>query len=456
MTTTERQRTDTASGLELADRVVTMVRRVAGDAEVEVTVRQGTDALTRFATSFIHQNVATEINHVLIRVALDGRNATTSIDGPADDETLGRAIANVLEAARVRPPDPEWPGLAAPANAPDVDHWDEATAAASPADRAEVVAAFVAATTGLEAAGSLSTQADHVAFANSAGQVVMGRGTVASISGIARTGTSDGVARSSSAAIGQIDGQAMGERAAQKARDSASPTDIAPGRYPVVIEPSCVADVMTFLVNNGLGGRAVEEGRSFVRLGESQLDRSMTLRQDVGHPRITGVAFDAEGTPRARVDLVRDGVPRALLHDRRTALKAGAVSTGNAVAGTNAFGSVAATAVLVPGESGLDALVAGVERGILVSDFWYTRVLDPRTLVVTGLTRNGVWLIEDGRVSRALSNLRFTQSYPDALAPGAVLGVGSDGSLFPEGLESALLVPSLHLASWNFTGGAQG
>ena len=124
--------------------------------------------------------------------------------------------------------------------------------------------------------------------------------------------------------------------------------------------------------------------------------------------------------------------------------------------GSNPFGAVAASAVLEPGSSGLDELVGGVERGVLVSDFWYTRVLDPRTLVVTGLTRNGVWLIEDGRISRPVSNLRFTQSYADALAPGAVLGVGSDLALFPEGLESALLVPGLHLASWNFTGGAKG
>jgi predicted Zn-dependent protease len=131
-------------------------------------------------------------------------------------------------------------------------------------------------------------------------------------------------------------------------------------------------------------------------------------------------------------------------------------STGNAVEGPNSFGFVAASTVLLPGDRDLDALVGGLERGILVSDFWYTRVLDPRTLVVTGLTRNGVWLIEDGRVVRPLRNLRFTQSYAEALAPGAALGVGSDLGLFPEGHDSAQVVPSLHLASWNFTGGAKG
>jgi predicted Zn-dependent protease len=440
----------------IAGQILELVRARSTSAEAETRVHRGTLALTRFANSAIHQNVAEDLSRVSLRLAVDGRVTTSRLDGPTGRDQLTTLVDGAFEAARVSPIDEGWPGVAPGTEWGDIDHWDEATAEASPGDRASRVAAFVAATAGLEAAGSLSTQAEHVAFANTAGQVVTARGTVASIGGIARTGTSDGVARWSSVRLGEIDGQAMGERAARKARDSAAPTEITPGRYPVVLEPSCAADVITFLLNNGFGARAVEEGRSFVRLGEAQLDRAVSIRQDAGHPRVSGMAFDAEGTPRSEIDLVRAGVPQAFLHDRRTARKANAVSTGNAVAGPNPFGAVSATAVLVPGESSLDQLVAGLERGILVSDFWYTRVLDPRTLVVTGLTRNGVWLIEDGRVSRPLSNLRFTQSYPDALAPGAVLGVGADSSLFPDGLESALLVPSLHLASWNFTGGAQG
>ena len=441
---------------DLAERVLGMVRERAASAEAEVLVHAGTLALTRFANSTIHQNVAEDVNRVSIRLALDGRVASSRLDGRAGELDLSALVDGLFAAARVSPVDPDWPGLAGPAAPLDVEHWDEATAAASPADRASRVAAFVAAADGLETAGALSTEAANVSFLNTAGQAVSGRGTVATIDGIARTGTSDGVARWSSVAIADIDGQAMGERAGRAARDSANPGEIEPGRYEVALSPSCVADVLGFLVNNGFGGRAVEERRSFVELGELQLDRSITIRQDITHPRITGVAFDAEGTPREQVDLVRDGVSRALLHDRRTAHKAGAPSTGNAVAGSNQFGSVSATAVLVPGESGFEELVRGVERGILVSDFWYTRVLDPRTLVVTGLTRNGVWRIEDGRIGKPVQNLRFTQSYPDAVAPDAVRAIGSDSALFPDGLEAALLVPSLQLASWNFTGGAKG
>src|SRR6202008_3830935 len=190
----------------------------SADAEIEVMVRRGEEALTRFATGFIHQNVASEINHVLIRVALEGRNATTSIDGPADDESLGRAIDGVLGGARVRPPDPEWPGLAPRAEAPAVDHWDDETAAASPDERAARVRAFVEAAGGLETAGFCSTLAVNLAFANSAGQQLTGRRTGAIIDGIARTPTADGSGRHGSVRLGDLDGAAVGARAAGKAR----------------------------------------------------------------------------------------------------------------------------------------------------------------------------------------------------------------------------------------------
>jgi predicted Zn-dependent protease len=216
--------------------------------------------------------------------------------------------------------------------------------------------------------------------------------------------------------------------------------------------------MLTFLALHGFNGRAVEEGRSFARIGESQFDEAISLADDVSHAMATGVGFDAEGTPKRRVELVRAGVTSGLIHDRRTAKALGTESTGNAVAGAGPFGALPANLVLEAGSASQDDLVGGVERGLLVTDFWYTRILDPRTQVVTGLTRNGVWLIESGRVQRPVTNLRFTQSFLDALGPGQVRGVGSDltlvgGAVFGIG---AYVVPSLHLASWNFTGGAKG
>ena len=440
--------------LDTCERVLALV---GTDAEAEVTVTAGTEALTRFATGFIHQNVADAVQQVHLRLALDGRVAEASAN-QTDDDALARLVRSTADAARLQPVDPGWPGLAPPADAPAVDHWDDATAAAEPAERAERVGAFVTAADDLETAGYCSTEGVSIAFANSAGQRLSGRTTGATLDGIARTGSSDGSSRASSVRLADLDGTVTGLEAVRRARDSADATDLPPGSYEVVLSPSCVVNMLTFLALHGFNGRAVEEGRSFARIGESQFDEAISLADDVSHPMATGVGFDAEGTPKRRVELVRAGVTSGLIHDRRTAKALGTESTGNAVAGAGPFGALPANLVLEAGSASEDELVGGVERGLLVTDFWYTRILDPRTQVVTGLTRNGVWLIESGRVQRPVTNLRFTQSFLEALGPGQVRGVGSDltlvgGAVFGIG---AYVVPSLHLASWNFTGGARG
>lgn len=443
----------TAEGL--IDTCERVLRLVGTDAEAEVTVTAGTESLTRFATGFIHQNVTDDLRTIHLRVALDGRVAEATAN-QTDDDALARLVRSATEAARLRPVDPGWPGLAPPAPAPDIDHWDDATADASPDERATRVGAFVAAADGLETAGFCSTEGVVTAFANSAGQRLSGRATTAMLDGIARTGGADGSARAASARLGELEGTPLGVEAARRAREADDATDLEPGRYEVVFSPSCVVNILSFLAIYGFNGRAVEEERSFTRLGEAQFDPAITLADDVSHPMAIGVGFDAEGTPKRRVELVREGVTTGLIHDRRTAAALGGESTGNAVAGAGSFGALPGNLVLEPGSTG--DLVAGVTRGLLVTDLWYTRVLDPRTIVVTGLTRNGVWLVEDGRIVRPVTNLRFTQSYVEALAPGAVRGVGSDatlvgGATFGYG---GYVVPSLHLAEWNFTGGAKG
>ena len=440
--------------LDICERVL---RLVGSDAEAEVTVTGGTDALTRFATSFIHQNVADAVRRVHLRVALDGRVAEATVN-QADDDALAGLVRSAMDAARLRPVDPGWPGLGPPAEAPAVERWDDATAEADPSSRAERVGAFVAAAEGLETAGFCATSGTTVAFASSAGQRLAGRSTMAALDGIARTPTSDGSGRAASARLADLDGSTVGAEATRRARDSADASDLEPGRYEVVLSPSCVVNVLGFLALYGFNGRAVEEGRSFARLGATQFDPSLTLADDVAHPISVGIGFDAEGTPKRRVEVVRAGVTTSLIHDRRTAKALGAESTGNAVAGAGAWGPLPANLVLEPGSTAPGELVAAVERGLLVTDFWYTRILDPRTQVVTGLTRNGVWLIEDGRVVRPVTNMRFTQSFLEALGPGNVRAVGSEptlvgGAVFGFG---AYVVPALHLASWNFTGGAKG
>ena len=429
----------------IADRLVDLV----GDrAEAEASCATGRSALTRFANSSIHQNVADDYVWARVRVAVGGRVASASTDRPTE-EGLARLVERSLAATGMRAVDPEWPGLAPPAPAPETHAYDEATHLADPSVRAQVVREFVDAGPQLRAAGYVDSNGSFSAFANSAGQRLLGRSSSSTIEAIHRTATSDGRGWQSSSRLSDIDGGSAGRTAAEKARRGDDLVDIEPGRYEVVLEPFCLANMLEFL-RDGFNARTVEEDRSFVRLGELQLDPAVTLWDDATDPRAISRGFDAEGTPKRRVDLVTAGVPQALTHDRKTAAKAGTESTGHGFGGD--MGGIATNLFMAPGTQSVDELIGSVERGLLVTEFWYTRILDPKTQVVTGLTRNGTFLIENGQVVGGVPNLRFTQSYVDALRPGNVLGVADDARLF----DGTYHVPTVRLGEWNFTGGAKG
>jgi len=444
------------TGTATADEVL---RRVGDRAGALVTVGTGRSALTRFANSRIHQNVEADEQQVRLQVLLaDGRRAqatTTRID----PEGLERLVEGCLAAAALRPADPEHPGLAEPAALAEVDHWDDATATAAPAARAEVVAGFVAAGQGLEAAGYCSTESTVHALATTSGIRAASRATMAQLDGIHRAAATDGpptdgYGQTTSVRLGDLDGSVVGEVAAAKARAGADPVELEPGTYEVVLEPRAVAALLLFPAWLGFNGKAHAEGTSFVHLGEQQMDERIDLWDDATDPRALGRAYDAEGTPKRRLDLVRAGVSVGLAHDRRSAQRAGVAPTGSSI-GSEAFGGYPADLFLGAGDRTRDELVAGVERGLLVTDLWYNRILDPKTQVVTGLTRNGLFLVEGGEVTRPVQNLRYTQSVVAALGPGHVLGLGGDAELVAnEG--GVVHVPSLHLASFAFTGGARG
>ncbi|MGN9776422.1 TldD/PmbA family protein [Micromonospora sp. H33] len=472
------------SELDVAGQVIELVHRLGGPAaQAEAVVTRADLALTRFANSFIHQNVAESGVGVRLRVHVDGRTAAGS-GSVVTPDGLSALVERTLAAARLCPPDPAWPGLTPAAPTPSGVPVDEATAYAEPDERAERVRAFVTAVGGLEAAGYCRTALRSSAFANSAGHSAQGRTAEAAMDGIARTGGADGVVRLAADRLADLDGAVLGARAAAKARAAADPVELSPGRYEVVLEPAAVADLLQNLSFYGFNGKRYGERQSFAQPGTAQFDPAVTLVDDpLGG---SGLPFDVEGTPRGPVTLVDAGTTRAVAHDRRTAAEVGTVSTGHAVPGGATWGpmprnlrlSPAAQAPTAgPAGSGTGAsewvgggdlsgavvdpdtaaLVTGVRRGLLVSDLWYTRVLDPKSLVVTGLTRNGVWLVEDGVVARAVRDFRFTEAYPRALGPGAVLGLGRLPARQPDRVDGVWWeAPALRLASWNFTGGASG
>jgi predicted Zn-dependent protease len=461
------------SELAVTGRVVELVRRLAGaSAEAEVGAYHAAEALTRFANSAIHQNVADATTTIRLRLHLDGRTAagsTTLTDAAALESLVERTIA----AARLSPPDATWPGLTPPTplREPAVP-FDEATARATPEERAVRVRDFVRAAGGLETAGFCRSNYFSGAFANTAGQSVEGRTAEAAMDGIARLDGADGVARRAGGRLAELDGAMLGARAAAKARAAGRPVELPPGRYEVVLEPDAVADLLSNLAAFGFNGKAFAQRQSFAELGAQQFDPAITIVDEaLGNAAQPApwLPFDLEGTPRQTLEVVQEGTTVAVTHDRTSAAEAGAVSTGHGVPGSRSWGPVAGHLRLAAGDGPVSGaadgptlpsaapLVATVERGLLITDFWYTRVLDQKSLVITGLTRNGVWLIENGEVTAAVGNMRFTQSYPQALGPGAVRGVGGEAILLPDrwsGVRYA--APALHLASWNLTGNASG
>ena len=443
-------------GFDVCDRVLGLL---AGRADALVTCGQGTNALTRFANSRIHQNMASDDEHVRLRVVVDGGRIAQASTTRLDEAGLERLVEGTIAAARLCPADPEFPGLAEPGSVADVDHFDPATAAASPDARAEVVADFVGAGPDLEAAGYCSTDADIHVLCSTSGIRYASRSTMAQVDAIHRAAAvdgppTDGYGQITSKRLSDLDGRRVGDIAAAKATKGTNPIELDPGTYEVVLEPKAVAAMLLFPAWLGFNGKAYAEGTSFAHVGEQQFDERVGLWDDGTDPRSLGRPYDAEGTPKQRLDLVRGGVTVGLAHDRRSARLAGCESTGSSI-GQESFGGYPGDLFLDGGDDSIEELIAGVERGLLVTDFWYNRILDPKTQVVTGLTRNGLFLIEGGEVTAPVQNMRYTQSVVGALAPGHVLGLGNDARLVSN--EGGIAhVPSLRLAAWSMTGNAQG
>lgn len=454
----------------LVEQALDLVARLApADTEAEVFTQTQTLALTRFANSFIHQNLVDATTTIRLRLHTGGRTASGSTTVTTTDGLVS-LVERTVAASRLLPPDTGWPGLTPPTPATAAGNHDPDTANADPAARAKVVRDFVDAAGGLATAGYCRTIGTVASYGNTAGHRIGGAASSAAVDAIARTGDSDGVARTAMVRLSDLDGAALGSVAATKARAAAMPVNLEPGHYEVVLEPAAVVDVMVLLALHGYNGKAVAERRSFVELGAAQLDPAITLVDDPVGPGSPHLPFDAEGTPGRLLCLAQDGVSVAVAHDQRTARAVGAVSTGHAGSTWLGLGPFALATRLQPGDGGsapgagrpvaddsVAGLLAGIGRGLLVSDLWYTRVLDPRSLVVTGLTRNGVWLVERGEIVRPVGNLRFTQSYPGALGPGQVRVVGGEAVTVPYNwAQLSATAPALHLSSWNFTGGAAG
>jgi PmbA protein len=420
---------------------------------IEVLFMHEWGGLTRFADSSIHQSTFREDTGIRVRVVTEGRVGVAASNDFSKDGAA-RAAASALDMARVAAPDPTFPGLTPALPIDQVDRYDEATAATTPEQRAAAVAALVGRLgDGFHAAGAIDTTAVEIAVANTEGQFCYSPSTQSTATTVVSGGEGGaGAAEMAAARFGEIDAEATGRRAFEKARDSQGPQDAAPGSYEVVLEPLAVTTLVSFLAFIGFGGRMIAEGRSPFsgKEGQRVAGANVTIFDDALSPLTIGMPFDFEGTPKRRVTLIEHGVFRSGVHDRRSGALAGTQSTGHGLPAPNPEGPFPLNLFLEPGQSSVDEMVAATKRGLLVTRFHYSNVVHPIETTITGMTRDGTWLIEDGEIRHPVKNLRFTQSILPALSNVEL--IGRESELASELFFSSSRVPPLKISAFNFSG----
>lgn len=391
-----------------------------GGAPAEVWVVHLRESVTRFANNAIHQNTAESNLTLTLRVNLDGRSGLVSTNR-LDAEGLRQAAQSALEYARVSPPDPNDPGLAGPRPVKPARVFDEAVALCTPAQRAAAVLPIcqAAQAAGLTASGVFSTAVIEQAAANTNGVFAYHPYTRAEYQFTPMGETSSGRAQGVDWKLSGLDIPALSQTAIQGALDSANPIPFPAGEYAVVLSPLAVLDMVFALSSHGANGLAVEEGRSWMneRLGRKVVSPLISLWDDAQDPTGIPLPFDGEGQPRRKVEIIRRGVIGSPVYDRATAARVGRENTGHTLPpASRSTGALAANLFMAPGSETQAQLIAGLERGLFITRFWYTRLVHARDCVITGMTRDGVFWVEGGKIVRPLRNLRFTQSYLQALA----------------------------------------
>lgn len=429
-----------------------VVLRKASAEQTEVLVYSENSALTRFSNEEIHQNVA-EINTTISMRSITGKKIGMSSSNIIDGDNADVIVNTSENNARLSPVDPHFISL--PKSKPIVATISsiDMDTKATPGWRAEIVRSIIERSKkkGLTAAGSVSITNSEVIVANSLGSRASGGLGEVHINAVIMGNDSSGYADYFAKDIDSLNIEELIDEAIEKALSSSEPKSIDPGKYTVILEPPAVADMVGFLAYAGLGALSVQEKRSFMvdKLGTDLISDLVTIRDDANDDRTIGLPFDFEGVPKEAINFFDKGKASQIAYDSYTASKEGLSSTGHALPAGSSIGPLPLNMIVEPGNTSLSEMIESTEKGILVSRFHYTNLEDPLKTMFTGMTRDGTFLIEKGKIVSGLKNLRFTQSILDALRN--VTAVSSKGRLSDSFL-GASYTPALKLDNFNFTG----
>ncbi len=448
-------------GEEKAREIMRLALGHAKADQAEVVLMAEDSFLTRFANSYIHQNVA-ERNHSLSVRAVIGKRIGMAATNRLDPGEIKRTAGLACRIAGVQRENKEFVSLPGPQKEPasPAALCVADTVSFSAAQRAERVRMMCgrALKRKARAFGALSTGVAEVAVANSLGVERYNLSSDAYVNTVVMTDTGAGYGQGAHRDVRKIDFEGIAEAAARKAVDSRNPSDLAPGRYPVVLEETAVYTLLEFLNYTGFSARAVQEGRSFMggRFGKRIMDPRITIADDPQDRRGFAFPFDFEGVPKRKIVLIEKGVARSVVYDSMTAGREKRESTGHAMPAPS-YHPMAGNLVMSPGDTPLKRLVESTRRGVYVTRFHYVNLIDPMEVSITGMTRDGTFLIENGRITRPVKNLRFTVSVLKCLNSLAAVGnrsilvsePGGYGHRFATGSR----VPALKINSFSFTGG---
>lgn len=428
--------------------------------ETECLVQSNKSALTRFANNVIHQNVSESENLLSIRVVANnkmGRSTTNRLD----EQSLRNAVRNALNIATVMEPEQNLLPMLAPQTHPKLNHHFLETANCGPLTRAKGVQSMIAKVreNELTAAGIFENGESALALGNSNGHFCYYTGTDAAVSLTVTGADSSGYIFKTSPEIGELDLLEAVQYVIGNTKKSANPIEIQGGDYTVILAPQAVANLIPYLLFDYVIGVSsfsalgVEERRSFLsgRIGQKVFGDNITIVDDVFHPLQKGPAFDFEGVPKKRVVLIENGTAKNLVYDRTTAKRLGKEATGHGLPLPNTYGSYPSNIVIEGGSSTLEKMIQSTKKGILVTRFWYIRLVDSRRILLTGTTRDGTFLIENGEITHGIKDLRFNQSLIEIL--NKVVEMSPPERASDDEPETVYVVPAMKAEGFRFTSG---
>jgi predicted Zn-dependent protease len=443
------------------ERVFEVLKRVLDKSPAEKTELLYTGKrrdLTRYTGSEIHQNVSATDTRVYIRVA-EGKRLGLVMVNSLQEELLLKATKQAVELARHQPENKFFTDFTKPASYKATKTYFETTAEFTPQQRVEVVERNFAEAEkfDFEVSGAFSISEGEIAVLNSNGVEAHQLLTDAEIKVVPVSKEGMSYASAFSHNVTKIEFDWIAQRALERCAMNRDQREILPGQYDVILEPGCLAEVMSWLSFIAFGSNSFIDGASFLagRIGERSMGKEITIYDSVWEPEAEGLPFDFEGVPKRRVLLIEQGINRGVVYDSVSANQAKAEPTGHAGLPDNPYGAMPWNICMKPGDSSVEEMIASCERGLLISQFHYLSVLDPKQALMTGMTRYGTFLIEDGKIKHAVRNLRWTESmlraFSNVKAISKTREVISCEAPYGDGIIYTI-VPAIYIKGFTFSG----